>query len=71
MTNYQITFGYRAIITVDVKAENPEDAKKAAMERMKKIQTKIANTKDVSLQDDNFKPDGILDMDATWNSYYK
>jgi hypothetical protein len=27
-TNYQVTFGYKAIITVDVKSANEEDAKK-------------------------------------------
>lgn len=32
MTNYQITIGYRAVITVDVKAKSEAEAKKKAIE---------------------------------------
>ena len=71
MTNYQITIGYKAILTIDVKAENEKEAKEIAMDRMKTVLVKIGGTKGVALQDDNFKADGILDMDATWNSYDK
>lgn len=34
-TNYQVTIGYKAVLTMDVKAENEEDAKKLAIEEFK------------------------------------
>jgi hypothetical protein len=70
MTNYQITIGYKAIITVNVKADNEEDAKKKAIEQMRKSSSKM-HSNSVQIQDDNYKADGILNMDETWNMYDK
>lgn len=70
MTNYQITIGYKAIITINVKAENEEDAKKKAIEQMRKSSAKMYSNS-VQIQDDNYKADGILNMDETWNMYDK
>lgn len=66
MTNYQVTIGYKAIITINVKAENEKEAKDWALEVMKMRRDKMRN-KDLNIEDDNFKADGVLDMDATWN----
>ena len=71
MTNYQITIGYKAVITIDLQAINEEEAKKAAIKIMSDQRDKMFKKKGVQLQDDNFKADGILDMDATWNMYDK
>jgi len=67
MTNYQITIGYKSILTIDVKAENEADAKKIALDKMKTVQTRISGVKNVNLNDDNYKVDGIINMDETWN----
>lgn len=53
MTNYQITIGYKAVICVDVKALNEEDAKQIALEKFKSAKEK-AFSRTVTLQDDNY-----------------
>ncbi|MFA5195585.1 MAG: hypothetical protein WC401_07285 [Bacteroidales bacterium] len=68
-TNYQVTFGYKAIITIGVKAENEEQAKKEATEILKSNRDKMFKANNIDLQDDTFKPDGILNMDETWNQF--
>jgi hypothetical protein len=68
-TNYQVTFGYKAIITIDVKSDSEGDAKKQATEILKISRDRMFRANDVTLQDDNFKPDGILNMDETWNQF--
>jgi len=70
MTNYSVTIGYRAVITVSAKAENEAEAKKLAVEIFKKQRDRIKNH-NVTIEDDNFKADGCVDMDATWNMYDK
>ena len=70
MTNYQITIGYKAVITVDVKASDEKEAKDIALKKFKEQRDKI-NAKTIHIEDDNFKADGCLDMDATWNMYDK
>jgi len=70
MRNYQITIGYKAVISVSVKANSEEEAKEKALEKFKKNKDKLF-VNGIDLQDDNFKADGILDMDATWNMYDK
>lgn len=68
MTNYQITIGYKAVICVDVKALNEEDAKQIALEKFKSAKEK-AFSRTVTLQDDNYDAHGCIDVDATWNMY--
>lgn len=65
MTNYEITIGYKAVITVDIKANSEEQAKELAINEFVKNRNKMIVGK-VSLQEDNFKVHGILDMDETW-----
>jgi len=65
-TNYQITIGYKAIVCVHVKAETEKEVKEIALEKFKDKKDKIYKS-EIELQDDNFKVDGILDIDASWN----
>jgi len=70
MKNYQITIGYKAVICVNVKASDEKEAKDIAVKKFAKQRDKL-NCNGIELQDDNFKADGILDMDATWGMYDK
>ena len=65
MTNYQITIGYKAVICVNIKASDEKEAKDIAINKFAKKKDKIFGN-GIELQDDNFKADGILDMDNTW-----
>ena len=69
-TNYQITIGYKAVICVNVKAETQEAAKKLALQEFSD-KFRHGGSNKIEIQDDHFKVDGILDMDATWNMYDK
>jgi hypothetical protein len=70
MTKYQITIGYRAVITVEVKASDEKEAKAIALQKFTNRKDKFFG-KGIFLADDNYKADGIVDMDATWNMYDK
>ena len=65
MKNYDITIGYRAVITVAIKANSEQEAKEKAINEFVKSRNKMIGGK-VSLQDDTFQVHGILDMDETW-----
>lgn len=65
-TNFQVTIGYKAVVCVDVYAENEEKAKLYAIEMFKNSKDKIFK-RNIDLQDDNYGVNGILDMDSTWN----
>jgi len=66
MTNFDITIGYKAVFSVSVKANTEEEAKQQAINEFVKNRNKMIVGK-VTLQDDNFKVHGVLDMDETWN----
>lgn len=66
MTNYQVTIGYKAVISIDVKADSEDEAKKKAIKIMEKSRDKMVSST-VQINDDNFKADGCLNMDETWN----
>jgi len=63
-TNYQLTIGYKAVICVNIKAENEEQAKKLALEEFEKYRHFGSKC---DIQDDLFNVYGVLDMDKTWN----
>lgn len=63
-TNYQVTIGYKAVLTMDVKAENEEDAKKLAIEEFKGY---LHFGNKIVLQDDSYGPYGVVNLDKTWN----
>ena len=66
MTNFDITIGYKAVFSVSVKANTEEQAKQQAINEFVKNRNKMIVGK-VTLQDDNFKVHGVLDVDETWN----
>lgn len=66
-TNYEVTFGYKAVITVNIKAESEDEAKELAT---KYIGSQKCFGAKSTIQDDNYKANGVLDMDATWNELY-
>ena len=68
MKNYEITIGYKAVISVSVKAADEKEAKDIAVKKFANKRGKL-NGGGIQIQDDNFKADGIVDMDATWNMY--
>ena len=71
MTNYQVTIGYRAIIQIDVKAETEEEAKKTAVNLFtERERSKWFQRKDITLNDDNYGADGVMNLDNTWNMVY-
>lgn len=63
-TNYQVTIGYKAVLTMDVKAENEEEAKKLAIEEFNDYRY-FGNK--LVLHDDSYGPHGIVNLDKTWN----
>lgn len=67
MTNYQVTIGYKAVITISIKAESEIEAKKQAIDKMIKQRDKMFLDKSVDLQDDTIKANGVLNLDETWN----
>lgn len=69
MKNYEITIGYKAVITVSVRAGNETNAKKIGLAEFTKNGRGSFKGKKVQLQYDNYKVDGCVDMDATWNMY--
>jgi len=69
MENYQVTIGYKAIITVSVKANSEQEAKDLALKKFEIQKDKMFKTDHVFLEDDNFKADGVLNMDETWNQF--
>ena len=66
-TNFQVTIGYKAVVCVNVKAENEKEAKEKAMEIFKNRKDKIYTRTEIDLQDDNYGANGCLNMDETWN----
>jgi len=66
MQEYQITFGYKAVITVNVKAESEAEAREKGLKKFESV--RVAVSKKASLEDDSYKVDGVLNMDETWNA---
>lgn len=64
-TEYQITIGYRAVVTVTVKAESEDEAKKLGLDYFRDKRNFGAKA---NIEDDSYKVDGILNMDNTWNA---
>jgi hypothetical protein len=66
-THYQVTVGYKAVITIDVRTTSEEEAKKMAIDILSTNRDKMFRNGAIHLQDDTFNADGILNMDETWN----
>lgn len=67
MKNYQITIGYRAVITVDVKCKDEQEAKEKGKEIFENEKQKMFKKKNICLQDDNYDSYGVLNMSKTWD----
>jgi hypothetical protein len=65
-TQYQITIGYKAVITVDINANDEAEAKKLALAEFTDKFCRGGSNK-INIQSDNYKVDGIINMDETWN----
>lgn len=61
-TEYQVTVGYKAIVSFFIKAESEEEAKKMALEKVREV-----GIYEGELQDETYGADGVLNMDKTWN----
>lgn len=64
-TNYEITIGYRAVVTVEVKAESEAEAKQIGMDYF--TNQRFFGSKS-NIEDDTYRVDGIINMDNTWNA---
>ncbi len=63
-TEYQVTIGYKAVLTTSVKADSEVDAKAIAMAEFENYRN-FGNK--IDIQDDNYKVQGVLNMTETWN----
>jgi hypothetical protein len=69
MANYQVTIGYRAVITVSVSADSEESAKDKGLSKfIENERKKWFKRQDINLEDDTFGVKGVLNMDETWNT---
>jgi hypothetical protein len=72
MERFEVTISYRAVITVDVKADSEEEAREIALEKFKtKERKKWYQRNDINLQDDNFKASGSMNMTESWDMLYE
>jgi len=65
MTNFSITIGYKAILSFNIKASSKEEAEKKALEFFDK--NREHKNKKITIDNDSYQIDGILNMDNTWN----
>lgn len=65
-TNFNVTIGYTAVFTIDIKADDETDAKQKAYDLFDKQRGKMSKVIPVDLQDDEVKVAGCLNMDETW-----
>lgn len=65
---FQVTYSYKAVITVDVRTQNEEDAKKMADVQIQKIRSSV--NRHANLEDDTWTSggNGILNMTKTWGA---
>lgn len=63
-TDFQVTIGYKAVLTVNVKADTEEEAKTKSM---KEFENYRHFGKNINIEDDNYKTQGVLNMTETWN----
>jgi len=68
MEEYSVTFGYKAVLSVNVKADNEKEAIEKANKEIEKMRGRIASSK-LSLEDDSYRSeaDGVVNLDKTWN----
>lgn len=64
--NYSVTFGYKAVITVEVKANNEDEAKQLATSQFND-KFRLPGAGNINIEDDSFQISGILNIDETWS----
>ena len=68
MENFEVTISYKAVITVNVKAENEEEARKLGLQKfIDSERKKWYPRQDINLQDDSYKVSGVLNMSESWD----
>jgi len=60
-----VTFGYKAVVTVQVKADNEDAAKELAIKQFND-DFRVPGANNIVIEDDSFQVGGILNMDETW-----
>lgn len=68
MDNFEIIISYRSIISVSVKADNLEEAKRIALLNFGIAKDRISSKK-ITIIDDCYKVSGYTNMTETWDSY--
>jgi hypothetical protein len=66
-TNYQVTIGYRAIVTVDLATETEDEANKIAYDLFDKATGKMVDRK-IQIIQEKIEVAGIVNMDKTFHS---
>lgn len=64
---FQVTFGYRAVITVNVTVENEEQAKTIALAQFND-DFRLPGAKNIDIQDDEISVAGVVNMSESWNA---
>jgi hypothetical protein len=64
--NINVTFGYKAVITVQVKADNEDEAKQIAQKEFND-KFRLPGANNIVIEDDSFQVSGVINMDETWN----
>lgn len=68
MERFEVTISYIAVITVNVKADSEEEARKMALQKFREFERKKwYRRQDIQLQDDTYKVSGSLNMSETWD----
>ncbi len=63
--NIHVTFGYKAVVTVQVKADNNDHAKEIALKEFND-KFRLPGASNIVIEDDCFQISGIMNMDETW-----
>lgn len=67
MNNFSVTIGYKAVITIDVKADSEDEAKEKALKIMNKQTLTLCRPSNIGIEVEDIAVGGILNMDVTWN----
>lgn len=67
MPSYQVTIGYKAVISIMVDSDSEQEAKDFAVKEMGRRRDLMFRKNGIELQDDSFAAHGVLNMDETWD----
>lgn len=63
--NINVTFGYKAVITVSVKASDEIDAREIALKEFND-KFRLPGANNIVIEDDSFQISGVINIDETW-----